>query len=731
MSDYPSISKLKRPNKWLTERLDILGDKGNDEKTRLWVSTSLGLFGLIGSAITVPVVPPLGILSLLGGLVTLSGCMFTDFGVTGKLRLYALTMSDISRLNDKITKHRGQEENDREKNGSLTESTVDSLGRPVRTNETKTSLEVAAEYLSPEEAFEAVFVEENRKAIAFYLESISPEIKDTGFESYEERFDAYRLMITELFYDLDKQESDYYDILDSISSQLSPVTREIYPHSPHSLPQSRRLSKTNDLLQQEIESPPVAHHLVRNTHSNYQSPSSNPVVQGLASNYQQGFLPSRTGYQIFQDLVDSTCCYVAGGQQSGKTLLLAETTKRKAEEGILVFYVNWFAQALDKDGRWDHVPDSRKVEVDISLLDQKSLCQIINETLNLLRTFQQMVFMQRIDCILVWDEIELSADKSGERSKLTIPVLQLLSDLIGRLTGVGVKSGGAIHVLSPGYAASSFFPCVNARAKKMIPIICSVNKGKFLKTRNGKKITFNKGVVQQMANNFKSAVTVEVPTDVSATETERIFQFEEQWCDLGSAADLPPVRANPLGSIPSGQQQASLAQKKMPNSKMDNIARELEESGCTDLWSFSLSLDLATTENRKRFINILSTYLECFNPEIGSKFSRYKGQAFIKEDGAVSYPSREYKELATIQLTNSKCCLCQKQAKNIEIHRTVYLGEEDDPGVNMFPLCPSCHDDAHSPETWEEDSKNIWNSYQVEGFTKRLKLGLNYLTQNT
>ncbi|NEO59422.1 MAG: HNH endonuclease [Moorea sp. SIO4G2] len=113
-----------------------------------------------------------------------------------------------------------------------------------------------------------------------------------------------------------------------------------------------------------------------------------------------------------------------------------------------------------------------------------------------------------------------------------------------------------------------------------------------------------------------------------------------------------------------------------------------------------------------------------------TKFARDKGIDFSSFDGRYSYPSKSTKELETRLLTDFKCCLCQKRSEDIEVHRTSYLGEEDTPGKNMFALCQKCHDEAHEADNWNSDLSSIWSSHQVEGFSERIKLGLNFLTQN-
>ncbi|NEN94710.1 MAG: hypothetical protein F6K50_03970 [Moorea sp. SIO3I7] len=439
--------------------------------------------------------------------------------------------------------------------------------------------------------------------------------------------------------------------------------------------------------------------------------------------------PVLTGYQIFYSLIDSTCCYVAGGQQSGKTLLLAETTKRKAEEGILIFYVNWFSTKLDRDGHWEHVPASHKIETDISMLSPEEFMEVINQTLNLLNTFKLLVFGEHHkDCILVWDELEVSADKnSGDVSKATQPVLQLLSDLIGRLTGTGVKNGGSVQVLSPGYAAGSMFAFVNSKAKKMTPIVCSINKGKFVKTRNNKTISFNKSLLRQMANNFVSAVEVDVPIELASTKTERIFQFQEEWVALGDASDLRPCNYVATDDI-THQPHNVLAQKK--RSQIEELITKLEEDGYETLWSFAEAMEIPSSDAKRRFIEIVSTYLESERPDLASRFARNKEKEFSSFDGRYSYSDNIEKELNTRLLTNFRCCLCQKRSEDVEIHRTSYLGADDQPGKNMFPLCEVCHDEAHEAGNWNSTLDSIWSSHQTEGFTKRINLGLNFLTQD-
>ncbi|NEQ79321.1 MAG: hypothetical protein F6K26_03400 [Moorea sp. SIO2I5] len=740
MSNYPDIRLLKKPNKWLKARLNILGEKGDDERTRLWVSTTFGLTGIVGAALTAGLMPPIALLSAVTGVSSLLCCVAADFGSTGKIRLYSLTVSDASRLANNLTRNKlpqGEEE------GIVyqeTMQTVDQNGRRVRSNDRRSSLEVASDFLSSEEAYEAVFVERNRVAIAKYLESIPPEIKENGFENYENRFDAYLDMCAEVFDDQEDQISDYYDILDAIAAQHMMVTHEVTPNFPSS-------SSQRQSIQSLGVTPAQPQRVIQQDYSSYRQAFNPQPLQSEPTDLQVTspiYSPEihRTGYQIFLDLVDSTCCYVAGGQQSGKTLLLAETTKVKASEGVVVFYVNLFTQDLDKDGRWSHVHDSRKIETDISLLKMGEACKVAQLAVQLLREFERLVFKEKKDAIFVWDEIELSADKSSEERKgFMKSVMSLLSDLIARLTGFGVKSGGAIHVLSPGYAANVFFPNVNARTKKMVPIICSVNKGKFVTTRNGKKITFNSSLLQQMLNNFKKGVTVDVPLDISTLKTDRIFQWDGEWYELGGSNDLPEISATPSQQNQSApvdsaaqrlrQRSSKQAQKKMPE-PLAAIVEELENVEHDSLWDLVVdSTGIAEPEKVKRILTCIGKLIEN-DDRLSHKFS--EDGDFLRSDVTVMYKGRHKKVEETLNLTENTCCLCQEEATNV--HNTDFRGPFDIPGKNMVTVCDRCYETCYEEQNWIEDNANPWNSRQRDKKTKkgdralldRIQVGMNYLT---
>lgn len=108
-----------------------------------------------------------------------------------------------------------------------------------------------------------------------------------------------------------------------------------------------------------------------------------------------------------------------------------------------------------------------------------------------------------------------------------------------------------------------------------------------------------------------------------------------------------------------------------------------------------------------------------------------------KKDGKPDYSVRyEYSHYAkncaiTHQATGGTCCCCNAVPSK-EIHHTSYRGEEDEPGVNLFPVCERCHSEiCHSKDNWVTDPDNpVWGNHSTPGFAKALQHNYQQLESN-
>jgi len=63
--------------------------------------------------------------------------------------------------------------------------------------------------------------------------------------------------------------------------------------------------------------------------------------------------------------------------------------------------------------------------------------------------------------------------------------------------------------------------------------------------------------------------------------------------------------------------------------------------------------------------------------------------------------------------TKYHCCLCHKKTTQLEVHHAKYcnwlgflIAGKEKLGINIFPLCKSCHNHAHRKINYIKDRKN-------------------------
>lgn len=112
---------------------------------------------------------------------------------------------------------------------------------------------------------------------------------------------------------------------------------------------------------------------------------------------------------------------------------------------------------------------------------------------------------------------------------------------------------------------------------------------------------------------------------------------------------------------------------------------------------------------------------------------RTKSTPTVDIDWAVRYGNIDnYKRLCarTHAATGGRCCVCLK-AKSEVIHHSRYLGDRDEPGVNVFSTCVSCHrKSCHSSKNWVRHKKDpLWRNRNTHEFEKRLQEGFKLLSK--
>lgn len=83
------------------------------------------------------------------------------------------------------------------------------------------------------------------------------------------------------------------------------------------------------------------------------------------------------------------------------------------------------------------------------------------------------------------------------------------------------------------------------------------------------------------------------------------------------------------------------------------------------------------------------------------------------------------------KLVNYHCCLCLRRFRYLEVHHACYaqknghrVKNKERTGSHIFPLCKSCHKEAHRRENWQWDKENPeLNNKNTPEFKQRLIRG--------
>lgn len=79
--------------------------------------------------------------------------------------------------------------------------------------------------------------------------------------------------------------------------------------------------------------------------------------------------------------------------------------------------------------------------------------------------------------------------------------------------------------------------------------------------------------------------------------------------------------------------------------------------------------------------------------------------------------------------TKYHCCLCHKKSCNLETHHSMYknwlgfpIAGREKLGVNIFPLCPHCHNKAHWKINYLKDRTNpVFGNKNTKQFSQSLR----------
>ncbi|NEO07802.1 hypothetical protein [Moorena sp. SIO3I8] len=670
---------------YLNDRINFLGKKAEKERGFGDTAKTMGGGVLLVSFFCATAIPGSPIVigaSLAGYLVALYG----DYSTTGRLRFLPSRRTFLSLKSE-----------DEEKD--FIDLTAD--------------FEEDVSYLPRKENVEARFI--NR-----YFEEISEKLSEMPVPI---RAKTYKAIIDNVY--SRKAQSKYYKYFEARSrqkdlaveteiDQMKSVqdTSAVFTQALQPRKQIKTIEADLDLECQLFESDPqVSHHQKT---EDFESPTSQPPI----------FVDKRktqvTGYNTIAKKWQF-CTFTIAGQGAGKSELYYWLSKYLAGQDVRVYYLNLASKKEDFGRDWEG--HAQCVRCDLRKLDPKGAKGVISDVYQLIKNYDSCEEKK----MLIIDEANVTFLKVHRYAKDLGEMRDYLAALIGDLVSAGGKGFESIHALGQGLKASTLSDGIFPLFKAMLLNYMTVAPGKevYAADRNqmiGEDNTTRRDVV----NNFgKDCANPPV-----GIEGGRILNYNGTWYPTGGKADLGFTDSDSTSEkdLSASRTSSTTAQKK--RSQIEELIAELEEDGYDTLWSFAEAMGMPSSGAKRRLIEIISIYLESKRPDLASRFARDKKNQFSSFDGRYSYPDNNEKELKTRLLTNFCCCLCQKRSEDVEIHRTSYLGADDQPGENMFPLCEVCHNEAHEAGNWNSILDSIWSSHQTEGFTKRINLGLNFLTQN-
>ena len=671
---------------YLNDRITFLGKKAEKERGFGDTAKTMGGGVLLVSFFCATAIPGSPIVigaSLAGYLVALYG----DYSTTGRLRFFPSRRTFLSLKSE-----------DEEKD--FIDLTAD--------------FEEDVSYLPRKENVEARFI--NR-----YFEEISEKLSEMPVPI---RAKTYKAIIDNVY--SRKAQSKYYKYFEARSKQKDLAveteidqmksvqdTSAVFTQALQPRQQIRTIEAGLDLECQLFENDPqVGHHQKT---EDFESPTSQtPVFVDKRKTQVTGYNTIAKKWQL--------CTFTIAGQGSGKSELYYWLSKYLAGQGIQIYYLNLASKKEDFGRDWES--HTQCVRCDLRKLDLKEAKAVISDAYQLIKNFDGCEGKK----MLIIDEANVTFLKTHRYAKDQGEMRAYLAALIGDLVSTGGKGFQSVHALGQGLKASTMSDGILPIFKAMVLNYMTVAPGKevYAADRN-QKIEEDDTTRRDIVNNFgKDCATPPV-----GIEGDRIMNYNGTWYPTGGKSDFgfkEDGMTVEQGDHVKNKTTPTMAQKK--RSKIEELIVELEEGSYDTLWSFAESLGMPNSETKRRLIDTVSVYLESKRPDLANKFARDRGIQFSGFDGRYSYPSKDKKELETRLLTDFHCCLCQKRSEDIEVHRTSYLGEDDQPGENMFTLCEACHDEAHEANNWSSDLDSIWSSHQIEGFMKRIKLGLNYLTQN-
>lgn len=400
---------------------------------------------------------------------------------------------------------------------------------------------------------------------------------------------------------------------------------------------------------------------------------------------------------------------IFGAQRTGKSYLAAIASQELHRRGIPIYAINLARYGEEDDVYWAHC--NRAVLGDISEMRLYEANQLIEQAIEVVEEFYSQP-----KAILIFDEWAYAGGKNNAHTESLEPLLKLMADKLSVLTSTGIKRGRAIWTLAPEFVAKDLQEPAKAIKKSKL-LYVTIAPSKSINWR-GNEIKFDDQLFAQVKYNYP----IEYPE--GRFTQERICYLNKEWIEMG---DLPPLDPSLRPAI-QPQQSIQPQQAETPNKQQleaEMVAR-LRATCCYTLWEFARDeLGINDAQEIKELLEEIANLI--FDKDLTSLQEKFRLQS--RHDIRYSYTDYQKKVAQSHQYTGNKCCCClDKQSE--QAHHSRYEGLNDEPGLNLVPVCLNCHKLlCHSRENWKQG--RIWESSNTPEWEAKLKAGFEMLAKGS
>ena len=214
---------------------------------------------------------------------------------------------------------------------------------------------------------------------------------------------------------------------------------------------------------------------------------------------------------------------IFGGQRTGKSYLAAcASLALHRLQQTKVFHINLCSYGEEEDGvYWQH---AKSVRCDLSSVNANTAVNKIQDAIALV-----LEWFQEPNSLLIFDELAYTGSVSNIYSETLDQLMHVVADKIATLTSAGAKRQRAIWTLAPEFTATTLVDDAKA-VKKLNLCYVSVSPTDSIEWK-GQTFTFDKGLYEQVARNFKGITMPPVSADLAGHS--RICFIDGAWMPVG------------------------------------------------------------------------------------------------------------------------------------------------------------------------------------------------------